>query len=338
VEKAKSWKTAEHIAALLEKTVTPEAQVQHNVLLPVIGRPDRKPRQCDVVVKYGKVPRTSLAIVEVQKRNKKPDINTFHGWVAKMREVGAQQLICVSEHGYPQSIIDEVAQRIGPTVKLMTLRQLERGDNIAQLVMLPFSLHTTCTYDLLSLGKLQLHRDSFSKGKGVSQVQVSTADTVFSIGREGPLINLNELVAGALTGSNLEPSPPAPKASIEVELKFNSQHDVWFLSGTRRLQVRDWPVRVRAHFTTTQRNDIKIDVSHLVYRQEAIDGVLAWVAKVKIEQDGVLREFQVSFKRNPDGYLSFAGFASGQQLPSRSADGKMCRDAIGIIVQTGKFE
>lgn len=120
---AKNWKTAEHIAAMLEKAVSPDAMVQHNVFLPVIGRPNRKPRQCDVVVTYGKEPRTSRAIVEVQKRNRKPDITTFDGWVAKMREVGAQQLICVSEHGYPQSIIDKVALEIGPTVKLMTLRQ-----------------------------------------------------------------------------------------------------------------------------------------------------------------------------------------------------------------------
>ena len=42
-----------------------------------------------------------------------------------MQEVGAQHLICVSALGYPQSIIDDVANRYGPAIKLMTLQELE---------------------------------------------------------------------------------------------------------------------------------------------------------------------------------------------------------------------
>ncbi len=307
MEGAKNWKTAEYIAALLEKTISPDAKVQHNVFLPVVGRPDRKPRQCDVVVTYGKEPRTSFAIVEVQKRNKKPDINTFHGWVAKMREVGAQQLICVSVHGYPRSIIDEVALRIGPTVKLMTLRQLEEGDQVTRLIMLPYMLHTNCTFELLSFGTLKLDREDRERSR--SSVQISNTDAVFSVGKDGQVMDLNELVANVLKNTDLASYPPIPESSIETELRFSSEYDLWFRSDAGIRKVKEWSVRVKLSFHTSPRSDIKTDVTHLVYRQEMIDGVVAWMATVKIEVDGAQHDFQIMFKRDADGYLSLTGFS-----------------------------
>src|SRR4051812_9120756 len=100
------WRTIEKVVARLEEVLTPVARVEHNVFLPVIGRPNRKPRQCDIVVTSGQIPRQTITIVEVQKRKNRPNITVFHGWVEKMHEVGAQHLICVSALGFPQSIID----------------------------------------------------------------------------------------------------------------------------------------------------------------------------------------------------------------------------------------
>jgi hypothetical protein len=119
------WKITEKIIALLEGIITPDAEVEHNVYLPVIGSQSGRKRQCDIVIKYGLEPRQSIAIVEVQKRKKLPDINTFQGWLRKMTEVGAQHLICVSALGYPKSIIEDVATKVGPTVTLTTLKELE---------------------------------------------------------------------------------------------------------------------------------------------------------------------------------------------------------------------
>ncbi len=124
-EQEPRWQTVEKVVAVLEKVLEPSAHVEHNVRLPVIGRPRRRPRQCDVVITYGKAPRQTTTIVEVQDRGSKPNLTTFHGWTRKMREVGAQQLICVSERGYPKSIIDDVASVYGPTVHLMTLQDVE---------------------------------------------------------------------------------------------------------------------------------------------------------------------------------------------------------------------
>ena len=84
-------------------------------------------RQCDVVIVEGDDPRKTISIVEVQKRQSKPEINEFNSWVEKMREVGSQHLICVSRAGFPRSI-EERADEIGPTVRLLTLRQLEQQE------------------------------------------------------------------------------------------------------------------------------------------------------------------------------------------------------------------
>ena len=77
-----------------------------------------------IVIVEGKDPRQTISIVEVQKRNSKTDINTFDGWLQKMKDVGAQHLFCVSEKGFPGSI-KEKAEVIGPTVRLLTLKQIE---------------------------------------------------------------------------------------------------------------------------------------------------------------------------------------------------------------------
>lgn len=303
------WKRAEHIAALLEKMLSPDAKVQHNIFLPVVGRSDRKPRQCDVVVTYGKEPRTSVAIVEVQKRNRKPDINTFHGWVAKMQEVGAQQLICVSEHGYPKSIIDEVALRIGPTVKLMTLRQLEQGDDITQLVMLPYRLHTDRSFEVLSIEAIKLKAEREQIDGINAHTEVSTEDAIFSVGPHGSRLSLNGLVANLLTNANLNPWPHVPESTIDVSLQFKSKHDVWLHSGIGAVHVKEWTVLVRVFFKTTQRSLPNIDTAHLVYQQEFVDGVVAWVATAKIEIEGEPVELRMVFKRDHEGYLTIAGNA-----------------------------
>jgi hypothetical protein len=120
-----SWKAAEKLVAAIEKSLAPDATVEHDVQLPVLGQ--NRSRQCDVVLRVGKKPRDQFFIVEVQQRGSKPDINTFGGWLRKMEEVGASGLICVSEAGFPDSIIQDVAQRIGPKVRLITLNP--QGEN-----------------------------------------------------------------------------------------------------------------------------------------------------------------------------------------------------------------
>jgi hypothetical protein len=76
-----AWKLKEQVVALLEKTITPAAEVQHNQRLPDITTGEK--RQCDVIVKYGRAPREHLAIVEVQDRDDRLDIAAIRELLAK---------------------------------------------------------------------------------------------------------------------------------------------------------------------------------------------------------------------------------------------------------------
>lgn len=118
------WEKKEELVKLIEKVISPSSHIERDVKLPNLKSKIGAKRQCDVVIRTGKPPRETISIVEVQKRGIKVDINTFGGWCVKMRDVGAQHLICVSEKGFPKSIIEE-AQLMGPTIRLLTLAQLE---------------------------------------------------------------------------------------------------------------------------------------------------------------------------------------------------------------------
>lgn len=114
----------EKVVSILEKHISAEVNVSHDVELPVLNSSSGRTRQCDVVIVTGTGARQTTTIVEVQKRKSKPDINTFNGWIGKLEEVGGQHLICVSEAGFPKSVLEK-ARAIGPKVRLLTLTQLE---------------------------------------------------------------------------------------------------------------------------------------------------------------------------------------------------------------------
>ena len=108
---------------LLEKSLAPDARVRHNVKLKNLKTGDEE--QCDVVVETGREPRVTRTIVEVQKRNRAVEANTFRGWLVKMDDVGASHLICVSAKPFPKSIKNTVAREYGPRVLLIRLEALE---------------------------------------------------------------------------------------------------------------------------------------------------------------------------------------------------------------------
>jgi hypothetical protein len=124
------WRMLERVVSLLERTLDPAATVEHDVRLPDLLTPGVE-RQCDVVVTTGPPNRRTRTIVEVQRRGRVVDISHFDAWVAKMRAVGAQHLICVSALGFPVSVKAKALQS-GPSVRLVTLKELEQGSRLLQ--------------------------------------------------------------------------------------------------------------------------------------------------------------------------------------------------------------
>lgn len=128
------WKIQEKIVALLESSLSEDITVKQNVFLPCLDDPESK-RQIDVLIEKASGPaalanyRLTRTIVEVQKRSGSVEIGHFDGWLEKMKSVGAQHLICVSEKPFPKSVKTK-ASRIGPSVILMTLKDIDQSNTV----------------------------------------------------------------------------------------------------------------------------------------------------------------------------------------------------------------
>jgi len=114
-------KELELLINLIQKHIEPDAVVQHDIHLPVIGSASGRTRQCDIVITSGPSHRKTITIIEAQDRTSQVDINTFNGWLAKLDEIGAQHLICVSRLEFPESIKEKAFSQ-GNKVKLINLK------------------------------------------------------------------------------------------------------------------------------------------------------------------------------------------------------------------------
>tara|TARA_B100000315_G_scaffold84339_1_gene77303 strand:+ start:1581 stop:2465 length:885 start_codon:yes stop_codon:yes gene_type:complete len=119
----KKWEELEHLVKLIEKSISPNSNVERDIDLPVLVSSSGRTRQCDIVIRSGVPPRETISIVEVQDRSRKVEIGDLGNWLNKLDEVGAQHLICVSHHDFPESI-KEKAMLSGQKIRLMTLKEI----------------------------------------------------------------------------------------------------------------------------------------------------------------------------------------------------------------------
>jgi len=127
-DKQKAGYAQEKVVTVLERHLTPDARILQHQYLPVLNGDPGERREVDVLIEQGVEPRITRSIVEVQKRGTKPTRSEFDAWLAKMEEVGAQHLICVSEKGFTKPQMRKARQR-GPTVRLLTLAELEANES-----------------------------------------------------------------------------------------------------------------------------------------------------------------------------------------------------------------
>ncbi|QQG40557.1 MAG: hypothetical protein HYV37_03240 [Candidatus Levyibacteriota bacterium] len=280
------WKLIEEIVAILEKSLTPDAKVEHDVWLPVIGRSGK--RQCDVVITYGKPPQQSITIVEVQKRGTKPEITTFDGWVMKMRKVGAQKLICVSAVGYPKSIIEDVELEYGSTVKLLTLEELKKIK--IENIIFPFNsaLELTPKFSFQSIGSVKFDHPPLDKA-----FKLSNHDKVFEIDNEVNLLNLDNLISKSLdeisTVARSKGIPDLESGTVKF-IVGSTTKNLWIHNNGQRFKILSLPIEVEV---TMQRSEIPIN--YYEYKQKDINNPLAWA--VSVENKGVVT-FSLSSKES----------------------------------------
>ena len=280
----KEWIELELLVKLIEKSISPDSIVDHDVWLPVINSKCGAKCKCDIVIRSGKAPRETITIVEVQKRKKKVDKNDFRGWMEKVEEVGAQHLICVSQHDFPKSI-KEKAFFSGHKVRLVTLQKLE-VENIPL-----FLLNTKYEYVNFNLKVIKKCDTGYSKSEleqlGIlekvrskinSKEKIDSNTKIFSLDRK-KMVSLFLLCRDFY-------SPPNGTITGEgaISFKLKNGHELYMCEA-------DCFYRVRLDCEFEWSNEVlKSPISVLSYEQMS-GGSLAWVVE--------------GYHQSPKGLISF---------------------------------
>lgn len=292
------WKSAEELVAAIEKSLAPDAVVEHNVFLPVMGQ-DRS-RQCDVVLRVGKPPREQLFIVEVQQRGAKPDINTFGGWLRKMDEVGANGLICVSEVGFPQSIIDDVALRVGPKVKLMTLDRDEAELSLGSFYLIPELVRSTYKIRNIEVKGAELWESNSDRsltfelsGRILSNTgNPDDAQTLVSIA--------TQCACEKDPHAHLPQSAVGQPIQVNYDLVTSDSLQLWLHANEGVFRLRRWTISM-----TIQRFDKSEPMiySKWNYSQKFHGSTVAWVATASFDITEGTVKMTLVFTTDKSGFL-----------------------------------
>lgn len=298
--KNQDWKIKEKVVAILEQNIEKNSRVKHDVQLPVlISRKGRK-RQCDVVITQGKKPRQTISIVEVQKRNSKTDINTFGGWLTKMEEVGAQHLICVSEKGFPSSIIEK-AELIGPSVRLLTLAQLEKKSWPIPASNFQEEMDHTVYEKLIGLEYVPIHLIRADPKKPKIRPNPSPFEKIFRT-ESGKLISVNDLMDFHFFSSkeNLDSLPIQNDIKITVHFKWDEKEGLEFMSDYNGwLKMKE----LKVHFQLSKK---KIEIKWHASEYKQINfGELMWVLNGKFKIGGKTNDIIIPIEKNEDNEYVF---------------------------------
>lgn len=236
----------------------------------------------------GNPPRQSITIVEVQKRNTKPNIATFDGWVGKMRSVGAQQLMCVSAIGYPQSIIEEVKLKHGPTVRLLTLKELQTIKIGNIIFPFKYAFEPKPKFSFKSIGSVKLENLPLDR----KLVPINNHDEIFKVDNEANFLSLDNLISKCLD----EISNEIERQTVKLDLKSgtlmipavivrfvlgSTTKNLWIHIMEQRFKILELQIEVEMN---TQQS--KILLTYNEYKQDGVNNPLAWA--VSLENKGTV--------------------------------------------------
>ncbi|MBK6418538.1 MAG: hypothetical protein IPI29_03175 [Ignavibacteria bacterium] len=303
---APSWKLTEQIVAGLEQYVSPNSTVEHNKRLPILSSPTRRLRQCDVVITYGPMSRKHVTIVEVQKQNRKPTLNEFDGWIAKMKQVGANQLICVSEQGFPASIVEAVKTQHGNAVLLMTLSDFDYIANPQRFNVVNYYLLRKSHYEIEEIGPIHL---TISKNEPLSTDDESELKSLFhpldfhrkmfSFVNEPGHISMAELLARAVDSHPDYEAVASSNSVVKMPISISEESNTYLDSGRVRCRIEEWTFVLVITFTHEARPN---NVSQYAYRQEIEGDVLVWVSSFEMTVDGETTRYEL-WTKNVNGAL-----------------------------------
>lgn len=294
MESNKDWKSIEKITAILEKYISPNSKVEHNINLPTLGRDGF--RQCDVVITVEE-PRKHITIVEVQKRNKPVDINTFGGWINKMDSVGAQQLICVSKKKYPKSIIDEVRLKYGTNkVTLMTLQEFDILDKPEYAKELKFKPSDLCQFKITNIKFLDCKVQTSDKiTKEDINIEFKTEEGVFGDINGENLKSLTKCLIDAVSNSlNIPQLYSNGSRNLTINFNVKKEQGVYLHYNAKKLLIINLEIKGLLNLYKLD----NIEYHSYRYYQEILDGNLAWFVRGKYEVEDTEIEIDLIFKTN----------------------------------------
>jgi hypothetical protein len=266
------WKIKEQLVAALEKSLSSEAVVEHDVKLAILGQPG-KWRQFDVVIRLGKPPREQILTVEVQDRSRPVNIDQVRAWLAKMEEVGGHGLVCVSKAGFEGAVKYEVSHKLGPRVRLLTLTDADSSAFSWQAFTLVPTL-VRINFDILDL--IPRAPDYVLERVG-ELITVNLGDCRVS---NSPDEEGKELINWV--GDCISAKDPLSQLSLEaigkpvhVTLEINAQEvPLWLHFLGHHRQIKNWVIDV---VIVGIQESMPIDFSKWEYRQEGF-GSVAWIA------------------------------------------------------------
>lgn len=281
----KHWLSIEKLVHLIEKSISPDSRVEHNVMMPDLTSSSNKTRQCDIVITSGTPKRPTITIVEVQNRVSKLDINTFQGFERKMEDVGAQHLICVSKKGFGKTIIEK-AKNSGGKIRLVTLSKYAPES-------FPIALPKLDVISNLSkITKVEFIDFSFKSDK---EVGIYVDKVEFEI----PQLNqkFNYLSLSQFFLSNIiKPE----KSGIVITMLPNQVFDLNMYHENECYKVDLFKWKIFYEVTTTE-----IPVYCYSYEQLGT-GAMAWVLESLSEVNGKTRIVRMPLVQNEDGTFQFS--------------------------------
>lgn len=294
------WTTVEKVVALLEKSLAPDARVTHNVKLPCLTTGHYE--QCDVLIETGQEPRVTRTIVEVQRRNERVKPNDFRGWCQKMRDVGANRLICVSAKPFPRSIKDKVAKELGPTVLLVQLSALEAKQWPFQVVnnaMKVYKADVTVS-DAIKPNPMLMFNPDHNPFREYTGEHISGSMLPNVIKREGQseLLPLMDLVNEGVKLLNEHPELIHLPEGVHTVDQHWKPKGVSLCFNGKMAPIQE----VRAQYVINNRA-ILFPFEILSYTQEG-HRTLAWVVRASGKIDGQAAEIRFSCLPRADGGFS----------------------------------
>lgn len=252
----------------------------------------------------GQEPRVTRTIVEVQKRNERVKPNDFRGWCQKMRDVGANRLICVSAKPFPRSIKDKVAKELGPTVLLVRLEALEAKQWPLQIVNNAMKVYksTVKVNDAIKPNPLLMFNPADNPFLEYTGDLFSAASLPNVIKREGnpELLPVMDLVSEGIRLMDEQPRLiRLPEGIHKVDFHWRPKGvSLCFKGKTAPIQ------EVKVEYTIDN-EAILFPFEILSYTQEG-HRTLAWVVRATEKLDGEDAEIRFSCVPRSDGGFSIS--------------------------------